>query len=74
MYEKKDGSMTLNVRVCESLKQKEYKRRHEKVAQNLHWLLYSKYVYKVTSVWYQHNVMDEKSHIYFPLEETDKID
>lgn len=55
-------SVTHIVSACKTLAQKEYKRRHDKVCQNLHWLLCKKYEYDVTDRWYEHTpekVLDE---------------
>ena len=40
---------------CKMLAQKEYKRRHDKVCLNLHWLLCKKYNINVSERWYQHH-------------------
>ena len=40
---------------CKMLAQKEYKRRHDKVCLNLHWLLCKKYNINVAERWYQHH-------------------
>ena len=39
---------------CKTLAQKEYKRRHDKVCQNIHWALCKKYNIPCTDNWYQH--------------------
>ena len=39
---------------CKKLAQKEYKRRHDKVACFIHWLLCKKYDLEHTDKWYQH--------------------
>ena len=39
---------------CTTLAQKDYKRRHDKICLNVHWLLCKKYGIKVAEKWYQH--------------------
>ena len=48
--------MTVNhiVSACQTLAQREYKRRHDKVCANLHWNLCRKFGIEVTEKWYQH--------------------
>ena len=41
---------------CSMLAQKEYKRRHDKVCLNIHWVLCKKYGVKVCEMWYEHKV------------------
>ena len=40
---------------CQTLAQKEYKWRHDKVCLNLHWALCKKYGLEVNEKWYQHH-------------------
>lgn len=47
-------SVTHIVSACKTLAQKEYKRRHDKVCLNLHWLLCQKYGYETGDKWYEH--------------------
>jgi hypothetical protein len=54
MCGKKVESVTHIVSACEVLAQKDYKRRHDKVALNLHWCLCKKYGFKSNDKWYQH--------------------
>jgi hypothetical protein len=42
------------VSACQTLAQREYKRRHDKVCANLHWNLCRKFGIEVTEKWYQH--------------------
>jgi hypothetical protein len=48
-------NVTHLISACTPLAQKEYKRRHDKVAANLHWHLSQKYGFDVCEKWYQHN-------------------
>ena len=41
---------------CSMLTQKEYKRRHDKVCLDIHWVLCKKYGVKVCERWYEHKV------------------
>ena len=44
------------VRGCSMLAQKEYKRGHDKLCFNIHWVLCKKYGVKVCERWYEHKV------------------
>ena len=50
----KEENVTHIVSACKMLAQKEYKRRHDKVCLNLHWILCKKYGLDVEEKWYQH--------------------
>lgn len=64
---------------CKMLAQKNYKRRHDKVCQHLHWLLCQKHGYEVAGKWYEHvpaKVMEEegKPKLYWDHDfQTDRI-
>ena len=47
-------SVTHIISQCTVLAQKEYKRRHDKVGQNVHWQLCKKYGFECGQNWYQH--------------------
>ena len=66
-------SVTHLVSACKMLTQREYKRRNDKVCQNLHWTLCKKYGYEVRDHWYQHSperVLDDvdKPKIFWDLD------
>ena len=66
-------SVTHLVSAYKMLAQREYKGRHDKVCQHLHWLLCKKYGYEVSDDWYQHSpqrVLDDadKPKIFWDLD------
>ena len=54
LCKKVDETISHLVCECEKLAQKEYKRRHDKVALALHWDLCRKYDFECGSKWYEH--------------------
>ena len=47
-------SVTHIISQCSVLAQKEYKRRHDKVCQNIHWALCKKFGFEHADYWYNH--------------------
>ena len=54
MCGKATESVTHIISQCSVLAQKEYKRRHDKVCQNIHWALCKKFGFEHAEFWYQH--------------------
>ena len=54
MCDKKKETISHFVSECETLAQKEYKRRHNNVARTVHWKLCGKYNLKRSEKWYEH--------------------
>ena len=54
LCKKVDETVSHIVSGCEKLAQKEYKRRHDKVALALHWDLCRKHGFQCASKWYEH--------------------
>ena len=50
----KDETINHIISECSKLAQKEYKRRHDKVAKAVHWTICKKYDLQATGKWYQH--------------------
>ena len=56
-------TVTHIVSACKVSANKEYKRRHDKVCQNLHWSLCKKYGIPVTEKWYVHKPVQENEKV-----------
>ena len=54
MFRSATESVTHIISQCTVLSQKEYKRLHDKVGQNVHWQLCKKYGFECGQNWYQH--------------------